>query len=325
MKYTTRASFLKSLKNGAPSRFYAIAIADEYERAQMVNAVLQSWGAEGCLVERFQGSELRPAALLDALQTQSLLGGDPIVVLEEADKIPKAQLAILQPRLSSPMSYGRLIVAAKAKTPLLALGDVVFDLLDEKPWEKDKRLQELIEERIRSAGASIASDALVAFLERLEKDSAMLESEVDKLLCYTAKGARIEVADVIAITASSRTWTVWQMAEELIWEGRTLQPLDASNVHAILSLLRTQLQMGMKISELLHNRATREEWSAALPKVFAKTLEKRTSMAARLGRTYFAKGLEALFELELASRSSSADPVALLDRFRAKLALHVAR
>jgi hypothetical protein len=83
--------------------------------------------------------------------------------------------------------------------------------------------------------------------------------------------------------------------------------------------------MGMKISSLLAQNATREEWAAALPKVFAKTLEKRTSIAASLGSNYFRKGLEALFELELASRNSSVDPVILLDRFRAKLSSYVRR
>jgi hypothetical protein len=70
----------------------------------------------------------------------------------------------------------------------------------------------------------------------------------------------------------------------------------------------------------LDMNASREEWNKALPKVFPKTLEKRTNQAQRLGSRYFSKGLIELFDIELKSRTGANQYGALLDLFRSKLA-----
>lgn len=330
MRYTNTNSFLKHLKEATPhhfSRVYSIAISDPFDRAKMLDALLAAIVMPTHVVERFSGSDLDMRAFFDRLQTPSLFGGEPVIVLEEVEKLTKAQLTPLTPLLSKPPSFGYLLLGVGGKSPLLGpaeKGGVILDLLEEKPWDKEKRLLEQMEQHARLAKKQLAPLVAPFLLERLGPDSAMLEQELSKLFCYVGDRVAIERADVEAVGSQNRSFTAWQVAEELIWEGRLSQPLDESLFHALLPLLRSQLQTGMKISALLEANAPREEWDRALPRMFAKTLQKRSAQAALLGAPYFSRGLKALFELELQSRGDVEDWGALFDRFRTQVA-HVRR
>jgi DNA polymerase-3 subunit delta len=321
VKYTSRVSFLNQVKtsvsSGFSSRIYWVGVPDDYERAEVLEALLRFLATEDRIVQRFSGSGLSLKELSSHLQSSSLFGGEPIAVVDEVEKIAKADVASL--RGLFPTTFGYLILAAKSKSPLFEAAEeegVVLDLVAEKPWEKERRIEQQLDALVKSVGKVFGSGALRSLLERLDLDAGVLEREVDKLLCYIGERPRIEIADVEKIASSSRTFTVWQTAEEWIWEGTGVT--DESIFHALIPALRLQLQLGLKIASLLKENASREEWGKALPKVFPKTLEKRTVQTERMGAAYFKRGLLALFDVELRSRTGSSSYGALLDLFRAK-------
>lgn len=322
MKYTTRVSFLNQVKtstaSGFPSRIYWIGIADDYERTEVVEALLEALQAKEKIVEWFSGNGLEFKALSDHLNSSSLFGGEPIAVINDAEKISKANIAPLTELF--PSSFGYLILAGKSKSPLSEAAEkegVIFDLIAEKPWEKEKRIEQQLDARVKGSGKLFGPGALRFFLDRVDMDPGLLEREVDKLICYIGDRPRIEIADIEKITSPSRTFTIWQIAEEWIWEGTGIT--DESLFHQIIPALRAQLQLGLKIATLLRENASREEWTKALPRVFPKTLEKRTAQAEQRGTAYFKRGLLALFDIELRSRTGSTSYGALLDLFRAKM------
>lgn len=326
MKYSNRAGFLKAVKSSSPdhlSRVYLVAVGDDFERAQVIASILRYLETPERSVAHFSGADFSARAFYEHMQTTSLFGGEPIAVLDGVEKLSKADaLALL------PVRYGYLVIGSRGKTPLTGPAEkegVVLDALEEKPWEKEKRLSDEVHSRAANAGKTLAPDAAALFFEQLDRDSAVLISEIDKLICYTGDRTRIEARDVLAISASNKSYTNWQTAEELVWEGRELGMLDEGAFHALVPSLRSQLQLGLKIACLLEKNAPREEWSEALPRVFPKTLEKRTTQAARLGRRYFHLGLKALFEIELQSRTGSQQYAALLDLFRTKLMSYAPR
>ncbi len=322
MRYSSRASFLNQVKASASSgfsnRIYSIGIPDDYERKEVVESLLRFLATEERIVQRFSGSGFELKALSDHLQSSSLFGGEPVAVVEDVEKIGKADAARLLKLF--PATFGYLILTAKSKSPLsdaVEKEGVVLDLITEKPWEKEKRIEQQLDAKVKNAGKLFGSGALRSLLERLDMDPGVLEREVDKLLCYIGERARIESSDVEKIASSSRTFTIWQTAEEWIWEGTGLT--DESLFHAIIPALRAQLQLGLKIACLLRENASRDEWTKALPRVFPKTLEKRTSQTERLGAAYFKRGLLVLFDIELRSRTGSTCYGALLDLFRSRL------
>ncbi|HSX11817.1 MAG TPA: hypothetical protein VLF94_08895 [Chlamydiales bacterium] len=320
MKYQNLKSFQKHLSSAAPHhlcRVYLVAIADDFERTKAIDLILSY------LVNpptRFSGAECSPLEVLDAMQSLTLLGGEPIVVLDEVEKLAKKQLQLLCEHLN--FSSGYALFGARSKTPLVPLVEkegVVLDLLDEKPWDKEKRLAEQLADRAKNAGKRLSAGGAELLFERLGTDPALLESEIDKLICYVGDRSTIDREDILQLSPASRTSTLWQTAEEVIWEGGGFPSLDSSAFHGLIPALRSQLHLGLSLSTLIEEKCPADQWTRYLPKLWPKTLEKRSSQAARLGAPYFRKGLDKLFEIELLSRTQSTQYCALLDLFRAHL------
>ena len=196
---------------------------------------------------------------------------------------------------------------------------VVLDLLEEKPWDKEKRLAEQLIDRAKNAGKRLSADAAHLLFERLGTDAALLDSEIDKLICYVGENPAIAREDILRLSPASRTATLWQTAEEVIWEGGEFPSLDSTAFHGLIPALRSQLHLGLTLATLIEEKCPSDQWSRYLPKLWPKTLEKRSSQAARLGSSYFRKGLDKLFEIDLLSRTNSTQYRALLDLFRVQI------
>lgn len=328
MRYQNWNSFRKHLASAAPhhlSRVYLVLIADDFERAKALDAIL-SYLPPDSSPSRYRGGEVELRDVFDAIESPLLIGGDPVVVLDEAEKIPKKNLQLLAESIdSSAAKASFLLIGARAKTPLSNAAEkegVVLDLSDEKPWDKEKRLAEQLSERAKNSGKRLSPDAASLLFERLDKDAALLEAEIDKLISFVGERSAIVREDVLEISSASKTATLWQTAEEIVWNGES--PLfDPATFIASISALRSQLHLGLTLAVLIEEKRPSAEWSAYLPKIWPKTLEKRSQQAAELGSLYFQKGLQTLFEIEHLSRSGSNQLGALYDRFR--LALFTSR
>jgi DNA polymerase III delta subunit len=320
VRYFNRAAFLNQIKNGksagAACRTYWVAVSHDYERAQIVDEILHLVGPGRGNIQKW--TELDLLSLGSYLQTPNLFGDEPVALLENAETIPKSD----SPRLEKlfPREFGYLICSAKSKCAVSSVVEnvgVVLDLLTEKPWEREKRMQQTLENLVHTAGKTIAPNAISSLMEGQDLEEGILAREVEKLICYSGDLGHITAADVAAICTPNRSFAVWQTAEKVVWEKKG--SLDEEHFHALLPALRSQLQLGLKIATLLAENAPQEEWSSLFPKVFPKTLEKRTRDASPLGVRYFARGIEALFDIELKSRTGSGHLGALLDFFQCTL------
>lgn len=308
------------------SRCYLLSIADDYERAKAAKLVISYLLSDGASPLFFSGAELEMRDLYDALQSPSLFGGEAVVFVDDVEKIGKKDLQALSSQITELQFDGFLILGSRLKTSLLPIiekSGVVFDLIDEKIWDKEKRIIEQMSRRVENGGKRLSSDAAPLLLERVGSDSALLDQEIDKLICFVGSRPTIERSDVFRITAASKTETLWKIAEELIWEGG--QNTTTDSFYALLPALRSQLQMGLKITSLQSSGIPRGKWSEYLPKLWPKILEKRSAQAVKLGSFYFHKGLELLFEVEHLSRTGCTREQALFDLFRVKLASNVQR
>ncbi len=323
MRYNNLKSFQKHLASAAPShlsRVYLIAIADDFERSKVIDSILAYVLTPDSSPSRFLGGESDARDILDAIQSPNLFAGESVVVLDEAEKLPKKNLLFLVDSIGTAFN-GLFLIGARSKTALsteIEKEGVVLDMTDEKPWDKEKRLAEQLAERAKNAGKRLDPAAALLLFERIDKDAALLENEIDKLICYTGDRSAIGKEDVLAISAASRTASLWQTAEEVVWEGKT-GSFDANSFHAAIPSIRSQLQLGLVLSTLIEENTPSDQWSSYLPKIWPKTLEKRSSQAAQLGSRYFQKGLEKLFEIENLSRSGPVQFTALLDLLRVYL------
>lgn len=322
MKYQNLKSFQKHLSSAAPHnlcRVYLVAIGDDFERNSVLNSILGLIQTPDSFPSRFSGENFVLREFLDALYSPSLLGGEPIIILDEFEKVGKKEL---QPLLDQPLPPVYLLLGSRSKTPYAAaiekLG-VILDLTEEKPWDKEKRISEELATVAKNAGKRFTPEALQLLLDRTEKDLALYLSEVEKLICFVGEKEIIEREDVLRISVVSRSHTLWQTAEEVIWEGKPFPPIDSVSFHGLVPLLRSQLQIGLKIAALIEMQCPADEWGKHLPKMWPKALEKRSPVAARLGSPFFKRGLQKLLEIELLSRTQSTQYPALLDLFRSQL------
>lgn len=320
MRYSNRIAFINQIKSaksaGAMSRVYWISIPHDYERAQVVEEVLSLVAPNLGNLQKW--TELDLKSLGNHLESVSLFGDEPIAVLENAEALLKADIASLEKLI--PKDFGILICSAKGKSPFSSVVEdvgVVLDLLTEKPWDREKRIQQTLIAFVQKEGKTIAPNALSALLEASDLEEGILQREIEKLLCYVGEKGQITIDDVGAVCRPSKAFAVWQTAEKVVWEKRGT--LEEAHFHELIPALRAQLQIGLKISHLLRENAPQEEWSAFLPRVFPKTIEKRMGEAGRLGARYFTVGLKTLFEIEVASRSGSSHLGALLDFFHCTL------
>lgn len=325
MRYTNLLGFEKHLASSAPHqlcRVYSIHSADDFERRQAINAVLHYVLSPTGLTDRFFGNDATASAVMEALDRPALFSPHNVVIVDEAEKKLLEDLSL---HFKEPRSFGYLIIGSKYKLSnrLIETHGVVLDLMDEKPWDKEKRWTEQLHEKARAAGKRLAPDAALWMIERLERDAALLASEMDKLLCYCANKTTIERADVELICSASRTHTLWQIADDLVWakifRANATDMRDASFFYGLVASLRQQLMLGIKMHDLSHRNVPFSEWPSNFPKMWPKTLEKKSQIAKRYGFAYFRSGLDRLFDIELLAKNSAVPLDALFDLFRLRM------
>lgn len=321
MKYQNLKSFQKHLSSAAPHNLcslYLALVKDDFERGKVMDKISSFFPDPPNYLSCSQ-AVLRDC--LDALRSISLFG-ESLTILDEVEKLSKADLMVLLEHLKETTGY--VILGSRSKVESLASfvekEGVVFDLLDEKPWDKEKRVVDLIVEQLQNADKKLAPGGSDLLLERVGLDWALLTTEVDKLICYLGDRSTVSLQDIVNLCPVSKTATLWQTAEEVIWEGEEFGSFDSSSFHGMIPALRGQLHLGLCLATLIEEKRPSSEWGQFLPKLWPKTLEKRSSQAARLGSTYFRKGLERLLDIEILSRSDSTQYMALICLFKAHLA-----
>ncbi len=325
MKYQNHLSFEKHLASSSPHHFshvYLVIIGDQEERSKVLHSISSRLISQGAFLEKLD-ADTDLCKVFDALQSPSLFGGEPVVLLDGCEAFKKKESDLLSNFLETRLFSGYLILGSKGKTPLTKVVEkvgVVLDMGEEKPWEKEKRLAQFVIARAKDAGKWMSQDAAELLLERLGVDVAMLSSEVDKLICYVGERPTIERSDIFRISSSQSLLTLWEMAEQVVWEGK--REFDEALFPSLIFALRSQLQIGLKITSLLENKVPFQEWSPYLPKMWPKILEKRKEQAMKKGSLFFRKGLDLLLKIESMSRGGSNQTGAFLDLFFLSMSTH---
>ena len=315
MRYTNLKSFERHLLSSAPhhlSHIYVVMSTDDFERKKIITHILSYLQGTKTI---FSGNGEELPQILEALTTQSLFDREPILFLEEGEK---NLLTTLAKELKQGLSFGFLLIGTRCKEgSLFERQGVILDLLGEKPWEREKRWTEQLQERAKASGKRLSLDAIAWMMEHLEPSYAVLSQELDKLLCFCAEKETIERADIETIGIKNRSTALWTLAEEIIWERKFRLPEweIRDSFHPLLAQVRNQLFLGAKMHELHQQSVPFSEWNSYFPKLWPKLLEKRAQSIHHLGPTYFQKGIDLLFQIDLLSKSSPVPLEFLYDLF----------
>lgn len=320
-KFTQLKPFEKALHDRSllGKKVFLILLSAEQERAVLMQKIVSFCVPKDHDIEKFS-ADVEFKTISDALLTDSLFVTDKVVYLDGIENLKKKDVDLLISFLEIQKFSAHLILGAKGKTPLTKCVEkigVVIDLAEEKPWDKEKRLVEVLTELAKQEGKWITPDAISLLISRIGSDYMALTQELSKLICFIGDRPTIERSDIFKISPVNQLETPWQMAEEIVWEDSFL--FDPSIFQSLIFALRSQLQMGLKMTSLMQDKVPFSEWNAYFPKVWPRTLEKRKQQAVQKGSLYFQKGLKSLSRMEFLSRNGNTDPNALFDLFRASL------
>lgn len=262
------------------------------------------------------------------LSTKPFFCSHVIVVLSEAQEVTKKQKPILEKYLLSPSSFATLILSSstfkdlsdvyqKTKSEL-----VVLDLSEEKPWDKQRRLQEWLIGKVLKEKKKISAAAVTQLFDSCGMDVALLEQELFKVITYIGRKELIELTDVLTIGSVYVLPTGWQLAEKLVWEEKKESKGEVNDIATLLPLIgqvRYHLQIGRQMAAYHELGKSREEIAKLLPQVRSSIFDKYMKVATKRPLQQFEEGLRHLFDIELLSKNSSLAPSLLWDLLASKL------
>ncbi len=259
----------------------------------------------------------------NTLGSPSLFGDPEVIVWDSSKSLSEEGGERLLRYIENPSSWAFLLIGVdslKAFAPLLAKASkdlVVLDLAEEKPWDKEKRQQQEIIQKVKQEGKSIMPGALAKLL-LLSDDSLTLESELMKVLSYIGDRSSIVEKDIEAVTTAPSV-TRWQMAEELVWEkGKDYEIGDLSALITLIGQIRFLLQQARRISAYVQEKKSPEAIMKAV-NIRSTALQKTLQRIKNCKAEYFNSALSMLCDLEVLSKNSSLDPSFLFQYLRIQL------
>jgi hypothetical protein len=330
MKYLTVEPFKKHLEASFPnslSQLYLVVTVDDFERSKLIDNIVCYLPRSLLSSARISSSSMKE--IFESLSTPSLFGGENVFVIDELDNLKTQDIQLLTSFLKQNRFVGFVVLGARNKKSLLTLYNeidkkgVVLDLSSEKSWDKEKRLSNFIVEKCARAKKSIEKDAIALIFDFIGTDMASIENEVEKVTLYVGDKFLIEKKDVLEICSISNFSTVWQMAEEIIWEESPFDfqfeksfIVDSVFFHSLVIALRYHLQEGFKMASAVEKKLILID---LFPTLKPKVLQKRKDKVSMLGTIFFKKALQELFEIDMLSKSNISSFLTLLDLFRAKI------
>jgi DNA polymerase-3 subunit delta len=331
VKFPSVAAFDKHLKEAFPDHLAPIFLfvtSCDYERRKNIDKVtslIQKKDASVRIV-RLSGLDDSLERVKEEILTPSLFGGLTLVVYEAVDKVKNnAELGELFAHFPPGVHLVLGASGFKAVSELYQKGKkeiVALDMGDEKPWEKERRLQEWLVQEARSQQKTLNSDVVHYLMQHLGPDLATLDQELAKLICFVGDKPRIELEDAKAICGTRDLFTGWQLAEKIVWEKATSlgeKISDMGFLFPFIGQLRYHLQLGYRLAELIESKATPGDIKHHFPTLRPQQVEKFSTQAKARKPIFFHRGLEMLYNLEFASKSSPLDIAVLFDLFQAKL------
>lgn len=305
MRHLHPASFWKAVEK-EPFSSYILSVPSTEERKKIekkLRAILQ-YKYKGASLRLF--TEEEESAVWEALYSPSFLAEVEIVVWDSGRKITKDLLGRLLSYMRSPSLFCHLLLTTEGGRYVKELCNceqvLALDLSEEKPWDKEKRLQQEVLAYVHSQHKTISPAALHHFFQGL--DLAALDGELEKLLTYIGEKKDISISDIDKICAGSKILGDWQAVEELLWNGTPLSICrdDPSLLLAFLGQLRFLLQQA-RTALWYQKEGKTEAEIIQITAIRSSVWQKLRSRLRNRDLLFFEKALEKIYEVELLAKT----------------------
>ena len=263
--------------------------------------------------------------LIEALslaRTLPMMAPYRVVVLHGLDQLRKADWPPLQEYLKTP-SKTTALVCSTADSDLNKLPKAVTQNAITIACKRLEggQLQKWVMQQVQQQHAQITSQAVTALLQDHDNDLQMLAQEVTKLCTYAGEGGEIALADVQAVSQSSRHHSIFaitdalgarQVHRALATVERLIQQGEPPLV--ILSMMIRHVRLLWSIKHLARQRQDlgRVAKTLGLPQTVCRQL---MAHSRQISTTHLERMYEAAVDADLAFKTSNNPPQAILEGF----------
>lgn len=279
------------------------------------------------------------SGLFDELETLPFLVPFKVIVLRRAEKLNpaerkrldnllianlKAHALAKQNKRPSSKIYVVIMTAQCPKTnPLYKVcqeDGALLDVVLGKGAQREAPWVIWVQQRMQAQGKSFPFGLAKQFVHELS-DLSYLPTECDKLLSFIGERSTITQADLEAVCVLTEPESIWQLGEA-ICKGDTAKALSVTNFllendlspFALLAALKTQLQTGCRIAELLESGASQTNIAKEFPQLVGRLLDNQCHLSKEYGANAFRKALTKIVELEFHLKDRPIDPALLMQR-----------
>ncbi len=322
MKFTTLDSFdkhlIKQAAHGLPHAYLIVspdsmeqkkiatsicdAVKHHAPQTEMIRITLES-DVNALSLEVQNPSLFSPNKLLtvDGLETIGKEGFETLVSIVETLPDSVRLLLLTKDLKSSPKFYDKL------KTFV-----VMLDLRQEKPWELKKRLEMGLVKTAQAAGKRLDVDAAATLLERCSHNTASVQGQLEKLICYLGDSNRIDKSAVDAFFFETLPFDGWKVTDALLFGKGSVAPLatltDVGDLFSFFGQLRHRIYTSLQI-------ISGEPPPALKPQI----VEKIRPLVLRFTPKYYETVLAHIFDLELKMRQERFHPQDLSTQLLARI------
>src|SRR5712691_1266464 len=179
------------------------------ERTQMLIRASVDDPQDPFQLARLDGDEVEPTRLVEEANTIPLFGGRRAVWVKAGSRNLAPAVEAL---LASPAPDCRVVIEAgdlKRSAPLRVLCERAKNAAALPCYgDTGRDLERLIDEEMRAVGLAVAPEARAALVALLGGDRLASRQEIGKLALYARGKTRVELEDVMAVTADASTAAV---------------------------------------------------------------------------------------------------------------------
>lgn len=197
----------------------AVVGADRFLRTEMVRGLIAQGGADNGLgPTHFDGERATLAEVLDEVRTPSLLGGNRLVIVDDADELISRFREKLERYCSAPAAGGSLVLLCDSlpKNQRIYKAISTGGQITTVEAPKGRSLVSWIIDRAKTVyGKRLTAESADLLRTQVGDSSGTLDSELAKLATYVGERAEIQLADIEALTDCHREEIIFAVVDAL--------------------------------------------------------------------------------------------------------------
>jgi len=268
---------------------------------------------------RFNKESFDPKAFIAEFESTSFLAEERMIVVEEVEKIYPE---VLVKACGAPGSVTLVMVGESMPPKFQEKVDLVLKFVAKRPYEKEAEIAQWMVQKAKAEGVLLSADVARIWVKSFGMEKALLENELEKLLCHVGYEGQITLQMVREFSITLPHLTLWQLGDALFartrkeaWQVLHTLLEEGGSLYQILSHLRTQFESGVRQLEAhKRGRLTQE-----FPYLKGGLGQKKISLLSGFGQARLKRGLSLLFEAELRAKSETVDAALLLEPLLVRL------